>query len=144
MDRRRLLLAVGGSLVTVAGCSTEPADSTATPEPQSTDTQTPTDTATRTAQLTADEALAIESSNPVEGTMVVPGVSGTARNAAARTLVDCVVEATAEVNGVSHSGQTRRDSLDPDATWEWEVSFEDADTGSVENIEITGRATYSG
>lgn len=93
------------------------------------------------------EALQIESSHPIDGTMVNVGVGGTARNTSAAPLTNCVIVASADVGDRRFSAITRRDRLGPDQTWEWEVAFgdeADAQRQPVENIEVEARAEPSG
>ncbi|NLV14614.1 hypothetical protein [Haloarcula argentinensis] len=99
---------------------------------------------TSTADLPPlSDALHIESSHPIEGTMVNLGVGGMARNTSAALLTNCIIVASGDVGDRRYSGITRRDRLGPDQIWEWEVAFgdeADAQRAPVRNIEIEARA----
>lgn len=102
---------------------------------------------TSTADLPPpSDALRIESSHPIDGTMVNVGVGGMARNTSAAQLTNCIIVASGDVGDQRYSGITRRDRLGPDQTWEWEVAFgdeADAQRAPVRNIEIEARAESS-
>ncbi|MFB6233939.1 MAG: hypothetical protein ABEH81_05200 [Halopenitus sp.] len=139
MDRRSLLEASAAVLVPLTGCSgleaPESGDSSATESGGSTQGRPP-----------ADDALVIESSIAVEGTMVNVGAEGTAKNAASTALVDCVVAVSGIVGGETYRAQAHRDRLAPGQNWEWQVAFgEQADASnddSVETLSIETRAEY--
>ena len=149
MRRRTLLFAASSTLAALAGCSTGETDEQTptgtTPDAGETSTGTRPDaraTPTGTARPSASDVLVVESTYPIEGTMVVPGVGGTVRNTGDTDLVSCTVEAAATVGGERHTGEIQRDSLEAGATWEWEVNYEGAEGDTVEDIEITTRAAY--
>lgn len=139
MNRRTVLEASAGLLVSLAGCSgleaPRAANSSAT-EPDGRTRDRPP----------ADDALVLESSIAVEGTMVNLGAKGTVRNAASTPLVDCVVEVSGVVGGETYRAEAHRDRLEPGRTWEWEVAFGDrADASSddsVDQLSIATRAAY--
>jgi hypothetical protein len=92
------------------------------------------------------DALSIESSYPIDGTMVNVGVGGTARNAGTTALTNCVVVASGDVGNRRFSATTHRDRLEPDESWDWEVAFgdeADAQGEPVGNIAIETRAASS-
>jgi len=92
------------------------------------------------------DALSIESSYPIDGTMVNVGVGGTARNTGTTALTNCVIVASGDVGDQRFSAVTRRDRLDPDQAWDWEVAFgdeADAQREPVRNIAIETRAEPS-
>lgn len=141
MNRRTLLTAASGAVLALAGCTNQTESGTESPAE--------TVTATKTAETTtpsAADALVVESSVPVEGTMVNVGVSGTVRNDASSALVDCVVTASGDVGSERYSGEVQRDRLEAGETWEWEVSFGDeadaSDDDAVGNIEVETDAAY--
>jgi hypothetical protein len=92
------------------------------------------------------DALSIESSYPIDGTMVNVGVGGTARNTSTTALTNCVIVASGDVGNKRYSATTRRDRLDPGQPWDWEVAFGDdanAQREPVRNIAIETRAEPS-
>jgi hypothetical protein len=78
--------------------------------------------------------------------MVNLGAEGIATNTATTPLVDCVIHASGTVGGSRYGGFTLRDRLEPESTWEWEISFgEQADTSdsdAVEDLIVTTQAEY--
>lgn len=131
MRRRVLLTSVAASTAALTGCAgirqIAPMRSTTDRPP-------------------ADEALVVEETYPVEGTMVNLGVGGTVRNDAAVSLVDCVVAAIGSVGDRTFTAETTRDRLATRATWEWQVTFGDEademDSDAVTDISVTTRASY--
>jgi len=104
------------------------------------------ETATTDLQPLSD-ALSIESSYPIDGTMVNVGVGGTARNTSTSALRNCVIVASGDVGEQRFSATTRRDRLEPDQPWDWEVAFgdeADAQREPVRNIAIETRAESPG
>lgn len=99
-----------------------------------------------TKQSPAGEQLVVESSYPVEGTMVNVGASGAAVNTASIELVNCIIEVSGDVGGDTYHGQATRDQLGISESWEWEVAFgSEADAkqdNSVENLSIETHAEY--
>jgi hypothetical protein len=149
MRRRTLLFAASSTLAALAGCSTGETDEQTptgtTPDAGETSTGTTPDareTPTGTSRPSASDALVVESTYAIEGTMVVPGVGGTVRNTGDADLVSCTVEAAATVGGERYTGEIQRSNLEAGATWEWEVNYEGAEGDTVEDIEITTRAAY--
>jgi len=132
VNRRTLLTTASGAVLALAGCTNQ--------------TESGTESPAETTTPSAADALVVESSVPVEGTMVNVGVSGTVRNDASSALVDCVVTASGDVGSERYSGEVQRDRLEAGETWEWEVSFGDeadaSDEDSVENIEVETDAAY--
>lgn len=139
MNRRTVLEASAGLLVSLAGCSGLEA-------PRAANSSASGSNGATGGRPPADDALVIDSSIAVEGTMVNLGARGTARNAASTPLVDCVVEVSGVVGGETYRAEAHRDRLAPGQTWEWQVAFgERADASnddSVERLAIATRAAY--
>ncbi|MFB6073287.1 MAG: hypothetical protein ABEJ88_10005 [Halobacterium sp.] len=148
MHRRAALLAAASAAAALAGCSNTTGDEDTTTgttretTPESTivtatdttrtTTSTPTTTTERPTGTELDEpgatpaarALEITELYPVEGTMVVLGAGGTARNAADRALANCTIQVTGRVAEETYTATASRASLAPGDTWEWEAAFD--------------------
>lgn len=157
MKRRNLLVAAGGSLVSLSGCAGS-VSSAPSETPSSTDHSTTTASLTRRncngeAQTVGsndlsnpDEALVVEPCLPVKGTNVNVGVQGVAKNLAGQWLVDCVIDVAGVVGGQTFHARATRSPLSPKGVWEWKVPFgkaaDDLQDDSPERIEIGTRARY--
>lgn len=110
-------------------------------------TESGTTDETTSDESAASDALVIESSHAVEGTMVNLGAEGIAHNTASQTLVDCVIVVSGDVGGETFTGRATRERLAPDEQWEWAVTFGgDADASSddsVTNLATETRAAYA-
>lgn len=156
MNRRRFLHGASGSILALSGCL-----SARNPAPTTLATTVPTSSASppseaspttvaaheeRTRISDPNDAIAIESFNPVSGANVNVGVAGIAKNRTGRWLVDCILEITGVVGGRTFSARATRSPLAPHGTWTWRVPFgkraDALEDDSPDHITIDARAAF--